>query len=130
MISRISFNGQVHLVGAMQKYKDSSEVNEMRRYANDNDCDIVVLSKKDNPDGSGCYDVIVSTTNSSGQSNNSKTEMFDFFKKDGKLDDTKKTESDYYEDNPSVQRPWESIDDYLLRTDPSYGWEYTNAHLA
>lgn len=130
MISRVSFNGQVHLLGAMKKFDDSSEINEMRRYANDNDCDVVVLTRKDNEDGTGCYDVMVSKNNEHSETNDIVKQVFDFFKKDGKLEDEKKPVIPNYEDNPSVQRPWESIDDYLLRTDPSYGWEYTNAHLA
>lgn len=92
MISRVSFNGQVHLVGAMQKFNDSSEIKEMRRYANDNDCDVVVLGKKENNDGTGCYDVLVSTTNAASGTNDTKKDIFDFFKKSGKLEDPKKPE--------------------------------------
>lgn len=117
MISRVSFNGQVHLVGAMQQYSESSEIKEMRRYANDNDCDVVVLSKKENKDGTGCYDVMVSTTNKSSGTNDIKKDIFDFFKKDGKLNDTKKS--------VPVPSTYESNDN----SDYMDSWLYLQAHV-
>ena len=80
MISNISFNGKVHLVGRTSTFNRESEVKLLKKYAKDNDCDLVVLNNYHHKDGSGCYEVLKSTTNKREQVNEHVVSFFDFGK--------------------------------------------------
>ena len=80
MIKNISFNGKVHLVGRTATFNRDSELKLLKKYAKDNDCDLVVLNNYHHEDGSGRYQVLKSTVNKREQENEHVLSVFDFGK--------------------------------------------------
>ena len=80
MFSNISFNGKVHLVGRTATFNRESEVKLLKKYAKDNDCDLVVLNNYHHDDGTGCYEVLKTSTNKREQVNEHVLSIFDFGK--------------------------------------------------
>lgn len=80
MIKNISFNGKVHLVGRTAIFNRDSELKLLKKYAKDNDCDLVVLNNFHHEDGSGRYQVLKSKVNIREQENEHVLSVFDFGK--------------------------------------------------
>ena len=74
----ISFNGKVYLVGNMRTLSRRNEVNQMRRYAKENDCDVVVFNRDYYMDDTGIYETIISKEDGTTGTNNLFSKIFDF----------------------------------------------------
>ena len=86
MISNVSFNGKVHLVGRTATFNRDQEVKLLKKYAKDNDCDLVVLNNYHHDDGTGCYEVLKTSTNKREQVNEHVLSIFDFGKNIEKME--------------------------------------------
>ena len=80
MISKISFAGNVYLCGSTQYLTKGKELKALNKYANKNDCDVVVLNRDYYSDGTGKFSTLIVNENSSTGINTATPHFFDFKK--------------------------------------------------
>ena len=59
MIKPITFAGKVYLTGSTERLAKKPEVEQMKAYADKNNCDVVVLDRDYYVDGTGKYETIL-----------------------------------------------------------------------
>ena len=59
MIKPISFAGKVHLTGAVERLAKKPEIDQIKAFADKNNCDVVVLDRDYYADGEGKYETIL-----------------------------------------------------------------------
>ena len=78
MISPVSFKGNLFLTGGTRRLTKMSEAVEMKMWADSHDCDVVVLSKEANKDGSGKYYALIVNEDEDTGENSFNEKFFDF----------------------------------------------------
>ena len=80
MINKISFSGKVYLCGSTKHLTKEKELKALNKYADRNDCDIVVLNRDYYSDGIGKFSTLIINEDSTTGVNTATPHFFDFKK--------------------------------------------------
>ena len=80
MFSNVSFSGRLFLAGDIKHQAKKSEVKILRKYADEQDCDVVVLKRSYYSDGTGSYLTKIVHVDKDTGSNLVSDKKFDFKK--------------------------------------------------
>ena len=85
MINKLSFSGSVFLCGSTQRTTKNKELKALNKYADKNDCDIVVLNRDYYGGGSGKFSTLLVNEDGKSHINAMTPHFFEFTKiKEGK----------------------------------------------